>query len=140
MGGFFMGELSNCPRCDTLFMKSAFQPICRECKKEEDSQFHIVREFIRKKENRTATLAEVTENTGVPEKRITQFVREGRLLVSQMPNFGYPCDQCGKAIQKGKICEACQKNLQNDLKQVEQSEKNKKNSESHTYYTLDKDK
>lgn len=110
-----MGELSNCPKCGELFVKSQFRDICHKCWNEEETAFDTVYQFLRKRENRAATIRQVDEATGIDEELIFKFVRTGRLKVTHFPNLGYPCDKCGKLIREGKLCETCAAELRKEL-------------------------
>lgn len=132
-----MNDLNNCPECGKLFIKTAWQSICNDCRKIEDKQFETARNFIRQKKNRMATLLEVAEETGVPESKIQQFIREGKLIVSSMPNMGYTCDRCNTVIKRGKYCTKCQEKLKHGIEGLKkEAEKPKPSSESHTYYSF----
>lgn len=106
-----MPQLDNCPRCGKLFVRTV-RPICNDCQKEIDEQFKLVYDYLRKKENRQATIYEVSENTGVSVAQIKQFIREGRLIIRDLPNMGYPCESCGEIIREGRMCVACRKKFQ----------------------------
>jgi flagellar operon protein (TIGR03826 family) len=127
-----MAELANCQRCDKLFVKGV-SSVCQDCRKEEERLFEKVYQFIRKKENRTATVPEVAAKTDVAEELIYKFVREGRLRPTIFPSLGYPCEQCATMIQKGKLCNSCQSSLVHDLEKAEQEDLNKK--EVLTYFS-----
>ncbi|MCP8617594.1 TIGR03826 family flagellar region protein [Salirhabdus salicampi] len=138
-----MGELANCPNCSNLFVKG-LRLVCDKCFKEDERNFETVYEFIRKKENRTATVAEVSKATGVSEKHIMKYVREKRLLPSNFPNLTYACRRCGKGIQEGKLCDDCQYTLRKDLIKDEELEalekQNQKKPRSMTYFSIGRDK
>ncbi|WP_110928432.1 TIGR03826 family flagellar region protein [Bacillus massiliglaciei] len=116
-------ELMNCPNCDALFVQTKFRDVCEVCYKEEEAQFDQVYEFIRKKKNRTATMEQVVEETGVEEMLIVKFIKTGKLRLSQFPNLGVPCEKCGKPTRAGKLCDACSKDLRSELNQFEKEEK-----------------
>ncbi|MGM8215196.1 TIGR03826 family flagellar region protein [Bacillaceae bacterium W0354] len=109
-----MGELANCPNCGKLFVKGV-QSVCRECYLEEEEKYAIVYEFLRQKENRQATVLEVSEATGVEEALIMKFVKQRRLLQANFPNLTYPCDRCGKPIREGKMCKSCVEDIREGL-------------------------
>jgi len=115
-------NVMNCPNCGTLFVKSKFRDVCEACYKEEEKKFDEVYQFIRKRSNRTATIAQVVEATDVEEDLILKFIKTGRLRISQFPNLGYSCEQCGKLIRDGRICEACTNKLRTELKNFEKEE------------------
>lgn len=139
-----MPNLANCPRCGNLFVK-AFRTVCDKCHKDHEKMFDTVYNFIRKRENRMATMTEVVEATGVEEYIVAQFIREGRLKISLFPNLTYPCQSCGQHIKQGKICTKCQKGIHSDLsmmsaeKEVEEKRKEQERQRAlkQTYTTLD---
>lgn len=81
--------------------------------------YEEVYRFLRRRENRAATIERIVEKTGVTETLLHKWVRIGRLQPALFPNLGYPCDNCGALTTRGKLCEDCATNLQNDLKQFE---------------------
>ncbi|WP_181347258.1 TIGR03826 family flagellar region protein [Thalassobacillus sp. CUG 92003] len=136
-----MGELANCPRCGEIFVKGRID-VCVACYKEEERAFETVYVFIRKRQNRTATMQQVVEATGVEEQLIQKFVKQKRLNTTQFPQLSYSCERCGAQIQEGRICDGCNGNLQHDLKieeDIEQvSEKNRLAEQAQTYYSVNK--
>lgn len=111
-----LGNLSNCPNCGQLFIKS-IRSVCNDCYKKIEAQYELVYKFIRNKENRQSTILEVSTATGVSEKQIRQFIREGRLRLADFPNLGYPCERCGEEIiTEGKLCERCKKELDREIR------------------------
>lgn len=132
-----MPDLDNCPRCGRIYVKN-HRGICDACRKEEDQLFDKVYQFIKKRQNRTASMIQIVEATGVPEETLMRFVKEGRLKPAQFPNLGYPCERCGTIIQTGKLCPSCAGNLESDLKQYEYEEERKRQiaeREKKTYFT-----
>ena len=93
--------------------------------------------YIRKKENRTASMQEVVGETGVEEEVIVKFIRSGRLKVTNNPNLGYHCSRCGSAIQHGTLCTACSTDLRKQLAEfVEEEQRGKEGTKGRpTYYT-----
>ena len=128
-----MGELVNCPRCGRLFVKHSIRDVCEQCYKEEEALFEKVYAFLRKRENRTATMAQVVEATGVSESLITKWIKMGRIHLVHFPNLGYPCEMCGTMIREGKLCPKCRTNLQTELKWYEE-EKERQRKKQITYY------
>ena len=128
-----MGELTNCPRCGRLFVKHSIRDVCEQCYKEEEVLFEKVYQFLRKRENRTATMAQVVEATGVSESLITKWIKIGRLQLVHFPNLGYPCELCGAMIREGKLCRECRTKLQTELKRYEE-EKERQRNKTITYY------
>lgn len=138
-----MAELANCSRCDNVFVKG-IRDICQNCYKEEEETFQTVYRFLQIQKNRTATMTEIVEATGVPEELITKFVKEKRLLPSSFPNLAYPCERCGADITTGKLCNTCQIELKKELEihdEIESiAEKRSKEEKqvTNTYYAINK--
>lgn len=129
-----MMNLENCPVCGRLFVRSPFRDICPSCHEEEERQFQTVVQFLRRRENRLATMEQIVDATGVPETLLVKFIKSGRLTLAQLPNLGYPCDRCGKLIREGRMCADCSKDLQGQLEMVKKEEQKKKQV-FRTYYT-----
>ncbi|MDE5414039.1 TIGR03826 family flagellar region protein [Alkalihalobacterium chitinilyticum] len=139
-----MPNLENCPRCGGIFIK-ALRSVCDKCHREIDQMYQTVYTFIRKRDNRKATLQEVVEATGVSEDYILQFIREGRLQLAQFPNLAYPCDLCGAMIREGKICSSCRNDMSKDLKRYKEQEELAERNQAQekvkqtTYHLFDND-
>lgn len=130
-----MAQLDNCPKCGRLFVKNQFRDICEVCYKEEEKLFEKVYNFLRKRENRTATLAQVVAATEVDETLIIKWIKKGRIQLLQFPNLGYPCDKCGKLIREGRLCSECNKGLQQQLQKLEEEKQRQIDKQRMTYYT-----
>lgn len=74
-------DLQNCPKCDSLYVKNKFRDVCEKCWKEEEAAYDTVAKFMRKRENRAATVLQVVEATGVPEDLILK-IHPGRPFFS----------------------------------------------------------
>nr|WP_289037057.1 TIGR03826 family flagellar region protein [uncultured Allobacillus sp.] len=137
-----MGELANCPMCGELFLKGILT-VCRSCYEKEEEQFETVYKFIRKKKNRTATIDEVAEATGVKIPLIQKWVKERRIHRADFPNLTYSCERCDEQIQEGKLCDSCKNELYQDLQASEEptiAEKVKEEKKSDIYYNVTKDR
>ncbi|MCQ6277126.1 hypothetical protein JMM81_19815 [Bacillus sp. V3B] len=120
-----MPDVVNCPSCGNLMVKNKFRDICEGCWKEEEKIYEIVYQFIRKRQNRMATLRQVVEATGVDENLLIKFIKTGRLKTAQFPNLGYPCDKCGNMIRTGKLCGDCTNDLREEMALHEKEEERK---------------
>jgi len=126
-------DVSNCPRCGRLFRKVR-QNVCPSCVKEIDQEYEKVYKFMRKKENRSCNVHDLSEATGVSINQITMFILEGRLSIENNPNMSYPCRSCGGPIRSGSICEKCAGNLkkiasymkEDEQKRQEEAERRKR--------------
>lgn len=133
-----MEEFVNCPNCNEIYIKNKFRDVCPKCWKKEEEDFQTVNKFLRKRENRAATIEQIEKQTGVDESTIIKFVKKGRLLQAQFPNLGYPCERCGHIITKGLYCENCAEDLRTELETFHKEEQRKKEileREKQTYYS-----
>jgi flagellar operon protein (TIGR03826 family) len=112
-----LNNLQNCPSCGKLFVK-AFRNVCNDCHKKDELQFQTVHSFVKKRENRSATIHEVSAATGVSTDQITRYIREGRLLVSNLTNMGYECETCDTIIKEGRLCDRCQIKLKGKFERL----------------------
>lgn len=136
-----MGELANCPKCNGLFVKSQFRDICDACYKEEEKAFETVYNYLKKRENRKATLIEVSEATEVSEDLILKFIRQGRLQLANYPNLGYPCERCGTMIREGKLCLECSRDIKREIEKMKMYENSQDHLElRHTTYYVNQPK
>ncbi|MCM3389102.1 hypothetical protein M3649_13250 [Ureibacillus chungkukjangi] len=114
-----MGELRNCPTCGDFFNFTGVRDVCRKCVQSEEEQYQVVYSFLRKRENRAATVERIVEVTGVKEELLYKWVRKNRLQPAMFPNLGYPCDNCGSITKQGKLCQSCQDDLKSELRTFE---------------------
>lgn len=115
-------ELRNCPTCGEFFNYTGVRDVCGKCAREEEEMYEKVYRFLRRRENRAATIERIVEMTGVTEELLFKWVRRGRLQTAMFPNLGYPCDNCGSLTKKGKLCAACTEDLQSDLRKFQAAE------------------
>ena len=110
-------EARNCIKCKQVF-NYINTPYCPKCVKEEEVVFDSVREYI--KENPNCTLMETVDATGVSVKKITKYIKDGRLEISkgmQGENI-FQCELCGIPIIKGKYCDSCLVKIGQDMSVV----------------------
>jgi flagellar operon protein (TIGR03826 family) len=110
-----MMELRNCPECGKIFTFIKTN-LCPECKQKLDDQFELVKGYLQK--NPRANIQQVSEDTGVSEKNITEYLRDGRIITgSANKNLGLTCELCGAPISIGRFCQACGKKLTEGFKE-----------------------
>ena len=114
-----MGELKNCPSCGEFFNYTGLREVCNNCAMNEEKLYETVYRFLRKRENRAATVGRIVEATGVEESLLHKWVRKNRLQPAMFPNLGYPCDNCGKLTQTGKLCIKCTDEIKSGLRQFD---------------------
>lgn len=130
-------ELRNCPTCNDFFHYTGIREVCGKCAQDEEKMYEEVYRFLRRRENRAATIERIVEITGVTESLLHSWVRRGRLQPAMFPNLGYPCDNCGALTASGKLCEKCAKEIQTDLQQFEAAQEFReaiKQNEQGTYH------
>jgi flagellar operon protein (TIGR03826 family) len=115
-------RLKNCTICGRLFLQ-VHTDHCLECYKKIERDFELANEFLKNEENRFATIDEVKKATGVSIKRLTEFIRDGRIFAGDYPNLGYPCTRCGKMIKRQLLCNSCFDEFATDVNRVLKSEK-----------------
>lgn len=111
-----LGNLANCTRCETLFVK-AVRDICPKCHQDVENEYDKVVKFLRKRENRGSNIHQVKEGTGVSIRQITKFIKEGRISIDGNPNLGYPCENCGNLVRSNNLCDDCAKGLKHEIEQ-----------------------
>lgn len=111
-----MGELKDCPSCGEFFNYTGIRDVCGKCSAQEEKLYDEVFRFLRKRENRAATIERICEVTSVKESLLHKWVRKGRLQPAMFPNLGYPCDSCGKLTVSGKLCVNCLSDMKTGLR------------------------
>ncbi|MGE5632526.1 MAG: TIGR03826 family flagellar region protein [Caulobacteraceae bacterium] len=109
-----MPEIRNCPRCGKIFTYMG-RPICNKCLEAEEDEFKRVKEYIY--DNPGATISETSQATDVSVEKIMRFLREERLEIrSENSNMILECERCGVAINSGRFCEKCKKDMNSDFR------------------------
>lgn len=121
-------EVRNCARCGRLFQYVAGPPICHICKKKEEEDFELVKNYIY--ENKNANMVEVSNNTGVSTRLIERFIREGRLMLSEDSPIFLKCEKCGTQIRTGRLCQECSRSLSNEMRMSTSSNENASKSDA----------
>lgn len=111
-------NIANCPRCGKIFARG-FSDVCANCHKEIEKQYEACVQYLR--ENRGATINDLSEAVDVSIKQITKFIREGRISLYNAPNMSYPCDACGTLIREGHMCDTCRKKLTNQVNRMNEA-------------------
>lgn len=110
-------NIANCPRCGKIFAKG-LRDVCHNCVKDIEKEYERCVEYLR--ENRGATIQEVSDATDVSVKQITKFIREGRISLIDSPNLGYPCESCGLLIRQGNLCDDCRYKFTKQAQRLQQ--------------------
>jgi len=116
-------EARQCKKCGKLF-NYIRSPICVECTDDDDKEFHLVKDYIY--EHPKSNLSEISESTGVDNKVLLGFLREGRIALKTCSQY-YTCARCGDQINTGVYCIKCKneltKTFSNSLNQLKETEK-----------------
>jgi len=105
--------------CGRLF-QSYGSVCCPECVDEMDKAFVKIKEFLYEHEN--AKIVDVVEGTGIAEKYVLQFLKEGRLSIEGAED-ALRCEDCGRPISSGRYCSNCREKLVNVLSSVVEGQK-----------------
>lgn len=106
-------NVRNCPKCGKVFA-FAGKPICPRCQEAEEEIFETVRRYI--KDNGDESIDQVAEATGVTVKKILRYIKAGKIeLIGDDGAIQYPCERCGKLINKGSYCADCAEQMKDSF-------------------------
>lgn len=108
-----MPEIRYCKICRKIFQYVSGPVYCPACKKLDEEDFEKVRTFLR--DFPGANMREVTENTGVSPNKISRWLKEERLEVSESSPIALNCENCGIRIRSGRFCVECSKSLAREM-------------------------
>jgi rRNA maturation endonuclease Nob1 len=103
--------LANCKECGKLYVQNP-AGICTDCYRIVEEQEGQVAAYLR--DNQRASINEVHEATGVPEKVILKMIKKGRIVGDIA--LEYPCESCGKPITEGRVCAECGRRVLSQIK------------------------
>ncbi len=134
-------NIANCPRCGRVFAKGV-REVCHACFDEIEAEYGLCTEFLR--DNKGATISELSDETGVSIRQITRFIKEGRISLYNAPNLSYPCESCGALIREGNLCDVCRARITSGVRQVQEDdarrlEQQQQRRAAHTYKIDEKD-
>ena len=112
-------NVEHCPECGSVYQTNLRQ-LCGACSSKMDADLQACETYLRR--NRKANRKALHEATEVSMKRITRFVRSGRLSVRDYPALGYDCELCGEEISTGKLCVDCAVHIQKDIRKLMEQE------------------
>lgn len=107
-------DVRNCRKCGRIFNYVLGVPICPACKEKMEAKFQEVKEYIR--DNKGATIPEISEVCEVETSQIHQWIREERLVFADDSPIGINCENCDAMIKTGRFCEKCKAEMVNSLK------------------------
>ena len=129
-------KLRNCKECGKVMTYGGMRKLCQDCTDKREKQYLEVRNFV--KSNPNVAIEVVSEATGVEERRIREFIREGLIEPTALDGFPVDCQRCGKPIAKGTYCPICQQDLASNLSRERpgKTPTDKKGSEKRKSLTL----
>lgn len=110
-------DVINCKSCGKLFMRQSSE-MCIDCIRKDHTDFEKVREFLRERRKIRTSPKDVEIGTGVSQDTVFRYIKEGRLLISEISQMEIMCESCGKTSREGTICAACRDRLRRDLAQA----------------------
>lgn len=113
-------DVRACKSCGKLFNYLSGPPICMACRDALEVKFQEVKEYIR--DNRSASIQQISEDNDVPIKQIQQWVREERLEFTEDSPVQLTCESCGATIRTGRLCQKCKDNMASSLTKAFQKE------------------
>jgi len=103
-------DVQSCKVCGRIF--NASKPgVCQKCRVKENDALTLVTDSLRDEPGQS--VEELSENTGVDEKLIMKFIREGKIASDTIIGT-VPCGRCGKPAQSlaVRLCSKCLADLQ----------------------------
>ncbi len=108
------GKVSQCKNCRRIF-QSLGAEFCPNCAEEMDASFQKVKNYIY--DHPHANVLDISEGTGIAEKMVLYFLKEGRLSMGD-ESCGLECEMCAKPISAGRFCKSCQSMFQSAFSKV----------------------
>ncbi len=81
-----------------------------------EEKFQVVKQYI--KDNPSANIQTVADETETTVKTIKQWVREERLTFAEGSLVGLECESCGAIILTGRFCDKCKNKVHNEITQA----------------------
>lgn len=98
-----------CSKCGTVMNYLALGEYkCPSCGNEEMDDYGKIRKYL--DEHGPSSSAAIEAATGVRRSVINNYLRKGRLEITDGSPVFLQCERCGKSIKFGRICAACAKN------------------------------
>ena len=108
-------DVRNCRQCGKLYnyIGGSYRNLCPSCIKQLEDKFIEIKEYIR--DNKVASISEISDKFEVSTKQIEQWVREERLCFTDDSPIGLQCECCGATIKTGRYCDKCKGTMANKL-------------------------
>ena len=101
-------DLSTCVRCQKLYTKLRLT-VCPECEAEEEKEILELQSYLR--DNRNASLIEVSDALDIYMEDIERWIQEKRVSIEVCEKADLKCTICGDSILSGRVCVTCRDRL-----------------------------
>ena len=108
-------ELRNCKKCGRAYAFAGID-VCTRCATDDESDFRKVKEYLY--DHPGSTVTEVSDETGVSERKILRYLRESRIEIREDNNCLLHCERCDKSIRSGRFCDECAAALKREFNSV----------------------
>lgn len=105
-------DIRQCRNCRKLYQFRG-SALCPACVQELDKLFESVRNYIY--DNPRATIETICGETGVEDKVLYGWLREGRLILNKDSAKLLQCESCGEPISLGHYCDSCSTAVRSQL-------------------------
>lgn len=108
-------ETKACERCGALFKYVGFgDEVCPLCAETVKREFESVKAYLN--EHGAKNMYEISIATGVDQKVISRYLRQGRLEIPAGSDVFIKCEMCGAEIRSGRFCMKCGMRLRTEGK------------------------
>lgn len=113
-------NIKKCRICNHFFQYPGFGPLmCPQCKAEDEEQFKKVKTYLR--DYPGTSLVTVSEACSVPVERIRMWLKDERLEYTDAKDTGLVCEECGRPIASGTLCDECRQALTRTAGEIQRS-------------------
>ena len=128
-------QVEHCPSCGKVYQKN-LRNLCSACTQQYDRELTLCFDYLRR--DRKADNDRLSGGTGLPPKRIIQFIMDRRLSLYDYPNLCYYCELCRTPIRSEKLCYSCRTRISEDISKMQEEEQRRKPPSSHTFKVRDR--
>ena len=124
-----MPDVRNCKKCGKIFNFIGGAPICAVCRQADEEDFKRIKDYLYK--NQGASITQVSTELEISVEKIKRFLKDGRLeITGQDGNMILECENCGKSIKSGRLCDSCERDLATGLRSAATQIKGEMNNNS----------
>lgn len=109
-------NVKSCKGCSRLFNYIAGPHLCPNCREKLEEKFQEVKAYIN--DHKGVSIQTVSEECDVDNNQIKQWLREGRLEITEDSAIFINCESCGAPIKSGRFCNACAYKMQSGFNSI----------------------